>query len=107
MVRRGDLVLAISTGGRSPALAKKLREELGERYGPEWADVLRVLRGVRDETLPHLPDLAVRSKRWAYALNLEEAIELVRVGRHDDLHELLVGRLLDAGGTEHAEVEPS
>src|SRR5437867_4344482 len=47
IVRRGDLVLAISTGGASPALARTLREELEERFGPEWASVLRVLREVR------------------------------------------------------------
>ena len=35
-VRRGDLLLAISTAGRSPALSRALREHLEERFGPEW-----------------------------------------------------------------------
>ena len=34
---RGDLIITISTGGQSPALAKKLRLELESRYGPEYA----------------------------------------------------------------------
>ena len=95
LVRRGDLVLAISTGGRSPALAKKLRQELEARFGAEWADVLHVLRQVRDETLPDLPDLGERARRWARALDLAEAEELVRDGRHDELAERLRSRLLE------------
>jgi precorrin-2 dehydrogenase/sirohydrochlorin ferrochelatase len=36
IVRRGDLVLTVSTGGRAPGLARRLREWLDERFGPEW-----------------------------------------------------------------------
>ena len=64
VVRRGELLLAIGTGGASPALAKRLREELAERYGEHWAEVVAVLREVRESTLPLLPDLAERSRRW-------------------------------------------
>jgi precorrin-2 dehydrogenase / sirohydrochlorin ferrochelatase len=37
VVRRGALQLAISTGGQSPALAQRLRLELEEQFGPEYA----------------------------------------------------------------------
>jgi precorrin-2 dehydrogenase / sirohydrochlorin ferrochelatase len=37
VVRRGDLLLTVSTGGRSPGLAARIRRELAERFGPEWA----------------------------------------------------------------------
>ncbi len=97
VVRRGDLVIAISTGGRSPALARRLREELSERYGPEWADVLEVLRRVREETLSALPDLAERSARWHAALDLREAEELVRQGRAEELRARLLERLVGSG----------
>jgi len=36
IVRRGDLVLTASTGGRAPGLARRLREWLEQRFGPEW-----------------------------------------------------------------------
>ncbi|HEY0105880.1 MAG TPA: NAD(P)-dependent oxidoreductase [Rhizomicrobium sp.] len=36
VVRRGDLVLTASTGGRAPGLARQLREWLEGRFGPEW-----------------------------------------------------------------------
>jgi siroheme synthase-like protein len=94
VVRRGDLVLAISTGGRSPALARKLREELEEWFGSEWAEILAVLREVREDTLPLLPDLRERSRRWNEALDLEEAAVLVASGRRNKLKARLLGRLL-------------
>ncbi|MCX5892862.1 MAG: bifunctional precorrin-2 dehydrogenase/sirohydrochlorin ferrochelatase, partial [Deltaproteobacteria bacterium] len=39
-VRQGDLTLAISTGGASPAVAQKLRQELEQRFGPEYKPYL-------------------------------------------------------------------
>lgn len=36
IVRRGDLVLTASTGGRAPGLARRLREWLEDHFGPEW-----------------------------------------------------------------------
>lgn len=43
MIRRGDLLLTVSTGGGAPALAAALRAWLDQRFGPEWADHLEVL----------------------------------------------------------------
>lgn len=47
IVQQGDLLIAISTSGKSPALAKKLREELETRYGPEYEALLNVLGTLR------------------------------------------------------------
>jgi len=48
-VRRGDLLIAISTGGAAPALAKRLRERLEKEFGPEYETYLAVLREVRED----------------------------------------------------------
>lgn len=50
-VRRGDLLLTISTGGNSPALSRKLRQELADQFGPEYAQSLRILGAVRHRLL--------------------------------------------------------
>lgn len=95
IVRRGELLLAIGTGGASPALSKKLRERFQDGFGPEWAEVLRVLRDVREETMPLLPDLRDRSRRWQGALDPDEAAALIRAGEANELRARLRARLLD------------
>jgi precorrin-2 dehydrogenase/sirohydrochlorin ferrochelatase len=94
VVRRGDLVLAVGTGGRSPTVARKVREELERRFGPEWSQALEAIAEVRERTLPALGDLAERARRWRHALDLDEALELVRFGRTAELRRRLTERLL-------------
>ena len=48
VVRRGQLQVAVSTGGRSPALAQRLRRELETQFSPEYAGWLEELGGTRD-----------------------------------------------------------
>jgi precorrin-2 dehydrogenase/sirohydrochlorin ferrochelatase len=51
LVKRGDLVIAVSTSGKSPAFAKKLRKDLEKQYGPEYAGFLRLMGAVRKRLL--------------------------------------------------------
>jgi precorrin-2 dehydrogenase / sirohydrochlorin ferrochelatase len=94
IVRRGELVIAIGTGGRAPALASRLRAELADRFGPEWTELLDVVGRVRAETLPHLPDFEDRSHRWKAALDLDELEHLVQEGRGEEAATRLRTRLL-------------
>ncbi|MBT0653412.1 precorrin-2 dehydrogenase/sirohydrochlorin ferrochelatase family protein [Geomobilimonas luticola] len=50
-VRRGDLLITISTGGKSPALSARLRAELAERYGGEYGTALELLGAIREKLL--------------------------------------------------------
>jgi len=52
IISQGDILLAISTGGQSPALAKALREKLQKEIGPEYTSLLKILAAVRKKILP-------------------------------------------------------
>jgi siroheme synthase-like protein len=95
VVRRGDLTIAVGTSGRSPAMARKLREMIDQRFGPEWAEVVRVIGDVREETNPELPDLPTRVARWKAALKVQEVVELVREGRAGEARQRLREWLLE------------
>lgn len=51
ILRRGDLLIAVSTSGKSPALAKKVREELEKRFGREYESLLLLMGCLREDIL--------------------------------------------------------
>ena len=60
IVRRGELALAISTGGASPVVAKHIRRELEAAYGPEWESLVNLLRELRDDLKDRYLDMPSR-----------------------------------------------
>ena len=86
VVRRGDLVIAVSTGGASPLVARKIREDLYERYGPEYVEYLEILSKTRAEVLHNVPDPVIRRKVFEQ-LTDGHLVELIRDGQVDDAKE--------------------
>jgi len=85
-VRRGDLLLTVSTGGRSPAVAAWVRERLEGEYGPEWADLLALVAAARDEL--RAAGRSALGADWHSVLD-SEMLELVREGRMSEAKERL------------------
>jgi precorrin-2 dehydrogenase/sirohydrochlorin ferrochelatase len=77
VIRRGDLQIAISTGGRSPALARRVREDLERLLPAEYADLLPLLADVRAELREEGVD--VPPERWQTALD-EYVLSRLRAG---------------------------
>jgi siroheme synthase-like protein len=67
IVQRGDLQIAISTNGKSPALAQRLRKELEEQFGPEYESWLEWLGAAREVLRAQSSDPEV-TKRWLHTL---------------------------------------
>ncbi len=78
-VRRGDLVVAISTGGAAPGLSRRLRERLEREFGPEWAGYLEALRQTRARVLAEVTDPALR-RRIFERLTEPDLLEAARAG---------------------------
>jgi uroporphyrin-III C-methyltransferase/precorrin-2 dehydrogenase/sirohydrochlorin ferrochelatase len=90
LVRRGDLTVAISTNGRSPAMARRTRERLQRALPAFWADLVAVAAGAR-ERLGSTRTL-VDPDRWQSALD-GEVEQLVEAGQLEAATDSLVGKL--------------
>lgn len=77
-VRRGDLLLAVSTGGSGPALAARVRAELAERYGDEYARLTNLLRRLRHGSARALPSDR-RARLWRRLVS-DDVLEWLRRG---------------------------
>lgn len=86
LVRRGDLVVAISTSGRAPALAVRLRERLERELGPEYGALLELAGRLRAPLARAVPDFEERRRRW-YELVDSEVLLLFREGRAAEARE--------------------
>jgi precorrin-2 dehydrogenase/sirohydrochlorin ferrochelatase len=66
-LRRGSLLLTVSTGGRSPGLAQRIRAHLAREFGPEWAERLQTLGDLRTRWRQggdDLPALAAKTETY-------------------------------------------
>jgi siroheme synthase-like protein len=79
IVRRGDLAIAISTGGRAPALAVRLRQKLEREVGDEHARFLALAGTVRTALAARRPDFNERRELW-YRLVDSDVLDLLRQG---------------------------
>ncbi|MHB1160783.1 MAG: glutamyl-tRNA reductase [Chloroflexota bacterium] len=77
VIRRDELTVAISTGGMSPALAKRMRQKLEETLVPEYGPFLRLLGTIRSRVRQELPLPAQRESFWAEVVN-SNAFDLFR-----------------------------
>jgi precorrin-2 dehydrogenase len=95
IVRHGDLAIAVSTGGASPALARRVRISIGNCYGDEYAVALQILGSLREELKQMYPSPDERKvifERMVYS----RFMELVRADDVEGL-EAWVQQCIDEG----------
>jgi siroheme synthase-like protein len=86
LVRQGDLVVTVGTGGRSPALATYLRNHVRGEMGPEYAVLLDVLSEAREAL--RATGRSSEDADWQAALD-SGMLDLIRTGRVAEAKELL------------------
>jgi len=93
VIQQGDVTVAISTNGKSPAMARFLRRQLEEFLTPEYGDLLEVLEQVRGELRRR--KARVPAERWQEHID-DGLRELVRAGDLEGAKARLLGDLLMA-----------
>ena len=86
VVRQGDLVVTIGTGGRSPALATYLKDHVAREMGPEWGELLELLSEARERL--RAGGVSSETVDWKRALD-SGMLDLIRAGRRAEAKELL------------------
>lgn len=82
VIQRGDLTVAFSTGGKSPALAKRVRQIIEETIGPEYGEFLELLGDLRDDVKRRYADQERRALFWQGLVD-SDILDLLREGKMD------------------------
>ncbi len=90
IVRTGPLAVAISTAGASPALAKRMKREIGEMFGEPYATLAILLNDVRGWAKGTLPTYQDRKEFFESIVNGDpDPIALLRAGDVDAVKDLI------------------
>ena len=90
-LRRGEVTIAVSTSGRSPALARKIRTRLEKELGNEYASLIHLIGEVRAEVKRE--GMKIDGGRWQEALDLDLLLELLRRGDEEKAKAILLSDL--------------
>jgi precorrin-2 dehydrogenase/sirohydrochlorin ferrochelatase len=94
IVRRGDLMIAISTGGTNPAMAVRIREKLEKEFGPEYEAYFELIKRLKAE-VEQATTQQERADAW-YRVVDSDVLDLVRAGKMDAAYARAV-ELIGAG----------
>ncbi|WP_195941061.1 precorrin-2 dehydrogenase/sirohydrochlorin ferrochelatase family protein [Romboutsia sp. 1001713B170131_170501_G6] len=72
-VKRGDLLISVSTGGKSPSLSSKIKKELEEKYDDSYEEYIDILGELRKEIIKKYNDISERRKKLKALINLDLA----------------------------------
>ena len=96
VVRRGALTIAVSTGGKSPLLARRIREELEKTYGPHYEEFLDILGELREDVIRKVGD-GGKKRDILESLVDDLVLSLLKEGRMDMVKERIISAYSGSG----------
>jgi len=91
VMRRGDITITVSTSGKSPALARKLRTQIEQDIGEQYVPLTDLIAEVREEIIG--AGIKVSGDKWQEALDLPFLFELLTEGDKEKARQYLLTRL--------------
>jgi siroheme synthase-like protein len=88
ILRKGDLTIAISTSGKAPALAVRLKERLQREIGPQYERFLELAGELREPLARHIPDFETRKAIW-YELVDSDILDVLARGNETAAREII------------------
>ena len=88
ILRKGDLTIAISTSGKAPALAVRLKERFQSELGPEYERFLELASELREPLARQIPDFETRKALW-YELVDSEILDVLARGHESSAREII------------------
>jgi precorrin-2 dehydrogenase / sirohydrochlorin ferrochelatase len=89
ILERGDLLITVSTGGASPALSRRIIEDLERHFGPEYSEVVALLKGIRENLLTVNGGNAYNGRVFSELVALDLPA-LIRTGQRDAIDQILL-----------------
>jgi siroheme synthase-like protein len=90
-LRRGDITIAVSSGGKSPSLARKIRSRLENELGDEYALLTNLISEVRTELKQK--EIKVDGDGWQEAIELDSLLDLLKKGSKEKAKATLLSNL--------------
>ncbi|HEX8619975.1 MAG TPA: bifunctional precorrin-2 dehydrogenase/sirohydrochlorin ferrochelatase [Thermoanaerobaculia bacterium] len=96
IVESGSIQIAVSTGGKSPAIARTLKEDLQRAIGPEYNEINEVLATLRDGAKATLPT-DIDRKAFFDGIIAAGVLDMLRSGRRAEAYETIANACAEAG----------
>jgi precorrin-2 dehydrogenase/sirohydrochlorin ferrochelatase len=88
IVRQGELLIAISTSNKSPAVARRIRQTLEKEFGPEYSVLLNLMGAIRQKLLSESKSPEAHKRMFEQLLD-EGLLGMIRENRTQDVDGLL------------------
>lgn len=89
--RRGNLTIAISTNGKSPFIAKKIRERIEKSISREYRVLIDLFDEIRSQFKKE--GVSISSKKWESAIDIDSLLDFLKKGKYKELRDSLIKAL--------------